>query len=558
NSDTTTESFQNRLVAVEDAINALISTTNTKIKIVAVSETEYEKKLTEKFEQAQTITATAGKPVVIGKNYKNDAKPFYPDENNTQDYFYQLQFPNVLDNQIDICYIRDYTTYAKLATSGGLYSLSPYIMSESASYPRFKKIIKNELFNSMLINNNLYGVPNNRAYAEDNYQFVLIDKTLADNAGLSIDASKITSILECEEIITKIGELGVSGVVPYVGGDAKYAPGIVFWGKEGNNVITSTVDNPTPVKLMDNEAYMSYTMLYKKLAEANYAKFELAEGEKAAVFHYEGTLESAQQLYSENYYILKTRTPVLSEQDVFGSMFAISEYSINYERAMSVLYQLYTNSKLCTILQYGIEDVDYVLDKSVDENNPTIQLVKNEQGQLAYDMSGLTLGNGYVTYKGEGSVIDDWDYEKAVNYDSKVSKYIHLNSNYIKSENPAQMLADFANSEILGEFSREIFEEINAMSLSEFQAFIDVIAVAKELDVASIEKQILEGKEEYDLLKAKEELTEEETNKITDYEALLAKQATYKVNETFYKLATTDIINTSLARYTTINKSYNK
>ena len=225
---------------------------------------------------------------------------------------------------------------------------------------------------------------------------------------------------------------------------------------------------------------------------------------------------------------------------------------------MSVLYQLYTNSKLCTILQYGIEDVDYVLDKSVDENNPTIQLVKNEQGQLAYDMSGLTLGNGYVTYKGEGSVIDDWDYEKAVNYDSKVSKYIHLNSNYIKSENPAQMLADFANSEILGEFSREIFEEINAMSLSEFQAFIDVIAVAKELDVASIEKQILEGKEEYDLLKAKEELTEEETNKITDYEALLAKQATYKVNETFYKLATTDIINTSLARYTTINKSYNK
>ena len=119
-----------------------------------------------------------------------------------------------MENQIDICLIRDYATYSKLANDGMLYALNPYVTSESASYPRFKKLIRNEIITPLVINKNLYAVPNNRAYAEDNFQYVLINKELA---GEDFEIDTITGVLDCEALIDQIGAAGTTGVVPFVG-----------------------------------------------------------------------------------------------------------------------------------------------------------------------------------------------------------------------------------------------------------------------------------------------------------------------------------------------------
>ena len=581
NSDTTSEAFQKRLEAVEAEINALIATKNTKIEIVAVSDAEYDSKLMQKFSGIKASQLV--KPIEIGKNYVNDAEKYPP---NSPDYFYKLKYPEILENQIDICLIRDYATYSKLANDGMLYALNPYVTSESASYPRFKKLIRNEIITPLVINKNLYAVPNNRAYAEDNFQYVLINKELA---GEDFEIDTITGVLDCEALIDQIGAAGTTGVVPFVGTE-KDAPGVLYWADE-QSLITSTNSSVAPGSIFDNEAYMAYTTLYKSLKDKNYVKEALGEGEKAGVMIYNGTKAGA-EAYAKDYYLVKTGNPVMTEEDVYGSMFAISDYSINYDRAMSFLYLLYTNTEIRTLLQYGIKDTDYELDYSEDENDPKIKLIRDENGNVVYDMNNDYTGNGYKTYREDGSVIDDWDYVKSVNYDATVSNYLHFLSNYNKSASAAQKSKVDALVTSLKALNAEIFAEISAMSSEEFESFKEAYAASKGFDVIATDKKLADGLEEYNTLKPEEqnkkdkieankllieeykddsekaedvkELQDEnkalqaELDKIAAYDKLLEDKAIYSANATVYKLLSAEAYKNAINEFTSLNNTYNK
>ena len=581
NGDTESDAFKKRLEAVEEEINTLIATKNTKVEIVAVNDADYDNALNQKFNSIKNSQLT--KPVEIGKTYVNDAEKYPPD---SEDYFYKLKYPEVLENQIDICLIRDYATYSKLANDGMLYSLNPYVTSESASYPRFKKLIRNEVITPLVINKNLYGVPNNRAYVEDEYQYVLINKALA---GESFDIDSITSILDCEELINQIGELGASGVVPFVGTE-KDAPGVFYWADE-QSIVTSTNTTVEPGSIFDNEAYMAYTSLYKALQDKNYVKETLAAGEKAGVMIYNGTKAGA-EAYANDYYLVKTGNPVMTEEDVYGSMFAISDYSINYDRAMSFLYLLYTNKEIRTLLQYGIKDTDYVLDYSENEDDPKIKLIKNEQGEIVYNMNNDYTGNGYMTYREDGTVLDDWDYIKSVNYDATVSNYLHFLSNYNKSASATQKAKIDALVASLKTLNAEIFAEISAMNGAEFEAFKAAYEASKGFDVIATDKKLADGLEEYNSLKPEEqnkldkieankllieeykndsekadELKElqdenkalqEDLDKIAAYDKLLEDKAIYSENATVYKLLSAEAYKNAISEFATLNNTYNK
>lgn len=622
NADTASPKFQARLEAVENAINDILVSDNTKIKIVAVSDAEYEAKLNEKFTQVKG--SQLAKPAEVGKNYINTVEKNYPDPSNTEDYFYQLQYPKILDNQIDICLIRDYDTYTSLAKSGMLYAINGYVTSESASYPRLKKMIRNEFMAPLMIDKNLYGLPNNRAYVEDNYKYLLINKELASSADVAINTGDIKSVLDCEELINKIGALNLNGVVPYVGAANDFA-GLKYWGAE-QSLITSTTTSPRPDSILNNEGFIAYTKLYKDLSEKNYVKTELSDGEIAGVISYSGTKAGA-EAYANDYYLVMTEAPTMTQEDVYGSMFAISDYSINYDRAMSVLYLMHTNVEIRTLLQYGIEDVDYVLDYSEDEENPTIKLIKDESNNVVYDMNNKYTGNGYITYREEGSVIDDWDYVQSVNYDAVISNLLNLKSNYDEKSTDAKYCLTchkiLAVNEIrldaqtkknvcfkckneptalkpltdeltveLKSLSAEVLPEIYAMSYAEFESFMIAYEASKEM--ASIEKQLADGLEQYNALKPDEQakkdkieannaLIEEnkdstdeavkaemeelkkenetlaaEIEKIATYDELIQKKAIYTSNETLNKILASDAYATCVNLYAAINQSYNK
>ena len=578
--------FNKRLNAIEDEINSILSSSSTKIEIVVKNDAEYDKALQDKLTSAST--STLPKPSSLGEKYVNSAYKYVPENADPEDYFYKLKYPEILENQVDICLIRNYATYNSLIQKNTLHSLNEYITASTASYPRMMKLIRNEFINPLIINKNLYAIPNNRAYVDDEYQYILINKELAESADVTVDVNAIANLVDCEEIINKIGDLKLDGIVPLVGTE-KELSGIISWGDD-QSLIVSTNENTAPGSIFDNEQYMAYVSLYKSLSEKSYVKETLLDGETAGVFVYNGTKAGA-EAYAEDYYLVKTENPVLNEEQAYGSMFAISEYSIKYDRAMSFLYLLYTNEEIRTLIQYGIQDVDYILDYSEDEENPTIELIKDANGNVVYDMNNDYTGNGYITYKEDGTVIDAWDYVKSVNYDAIVSKYMHFQSNYDKA---SASVKDEVNiiTEALKAFNEEIFSTIKAMSYDEFEEFKASYEEAKVIKYADVLSKLEAGLEEYETLKPDEQSMseqleankswieanknddtmkdavkekekentdlQEKLDKITAYDELLALKETYTKNETVFKVLESEALKNALNKYSSLNQTYNK
>ena len=595
NADSTSDKFKDRLALVQSKINDILSSDNTKIELTVVSDAEYNAKLAEKF--AQIKADSSDLPSGLGKDYVNTAEKNYL-EGSTEDYIYKLAYPSVLSNQLDICLIRDYATYTSLVNDGVLYGLKDYVTSDTALYPNFKKIIRNEFISPLMVNGNLYGIPNNRLYAKDEYQYILINKSLAekaqiaisedDNGVLSIDSKAIESVLDCADMINKVAELGLENVVPFVGTE-KDAPGVIYWADDSQSVIVSTNSNSAPASIFDNEAYMSYTSLYKSLKDNNQVKSDLAEGESAGVIVYNGTKAGA-EAYASDYYLVKTATPVMDEEQTFASMFAISKYSIHYDRAMELLYKLYTNTEIRTILQYGIEEIDYVMDDSVDEDHPTIQLIKDENGKILYDMNIIYTGNSYITYKQDGATIDEWDYVKSVNYDTVISKYLHFASNY-KASSEDKSAVDALTAQLKA-LNAELFAEINAMTSEQFEAFKEAYAYVKSTKIADIESKIEKGLENYNALKPEEQAKldkkaanealiesykddetkaedikalesenktlQSELDQIKSHEDLVAKKDQYYANATALKACKSEVLSAVLEKYKALYNDYNK
>lgn len=579
--------FNKRLNAVEEAINDLLSSNSTRIEIVAKSNDEYDAKLMEKLTFASS--SNLAKPSLLGEKYVNSAYAYTPPNAGPEDYFYKLKYPEILENQVDICLIRDYTTYNSLVGMGALHPLNSYVTASTASYPRILKMIRTEFVDPLMIKGSLYAIPNNRKYVEDDYQYILINKELAGKAELTIDENAIKSLVDCEEIINKIGELNLDGIVPLVGNDTDIS-GILHWGDEFSTIV-STKDNTSPNNIFENELYIAYTSLYKNLSEKNFVKAELSDGEIAGVFVFNGTKYDAETAYADDYYLIKTEVPVLTEKQAYGSMFAISEYSINYDRAMDFLYQLHTNEEIRTLIQYGIKDIDYVLDYSESEDDPKIELIKDADGNIVYDMCNDYTGNAYLTYKEDGSVIDEWDYIKSVNYDAVISKYMHFQSNYNAASDAIKSEVNTLTAALVA-FNEEIFTAIRAMTYAEFIEFVQIYNEAKLVNIKDVTEKLEKGLEEYNTLKpeeqnkkdelqanldwieenkdnadVKDELADKqkkntelqaELDKISAYDELLEQKALYESNDTVKSILDSETFKNALDKYSSLNKTYNK
>ena len=107
-------------------------------------------------------------------------------------------------------------------------------------------------------------------------------------------------------------------------------------------------------------------------------------------------------------------------------MFAISTHSANYERSMRILYLLQENEKIRTLLQYGVEDVDYEVGTLNGEN---VIYSKNS----GYEMELLYTGNCYRTYPDYGVPMSYWDSIKEINLETECHPYMNLNI-YLSSD----------------------------------------------------------------------------------------------------------------------------
>ncbi len=504
NSDVESEEFQNRLNAVEAGINEILRDKNysTEIELTAISNEEYETKLQAHLDEIEIkVEAKKGLlPSNVSQGYVNKAvKIPYGDS-----YMYELAYPDVLETQIDLFMIRSYDEYKSLVQAENLYALDSYLSIDGGRYSDIRRMISPSVLSQYVINKSTYAIPNNHQYTNAEYQYMLIDKG-AFSTVEGVEISEITDVLTCEAFINAIGANAESGYIPFVG-SLNDAPGIMNFDASG--LIGSTLENAAPSSIFDVEAYTNYVELYKKLSDKAFVKESLSEGEKAAVSFFYGTNEEV-KAYEEGYYIIKTEKPVAYNEEMFSSMFAISKYSANYDRAMKILYLLQTDSKLITMLQYGIEDEDYKLEIN-DDGNEVIKVFD----ETAYNMSGLNIGNSYQTYKNDGTTIDSWNDIKESNYDLSIYPYLNLANNFSANateEEKAQLEALVASVNALAE---EVNADINAMSYDEY---VILLSAYKELETLYPEIAELEAE-----IAKLNELMKPNKNKLAELEAEIA------------------------------------
>ena len=259
-----------------------------------------------------------------------------------------------------------------------------------------------------------------------------------------------------------MGNQHIDGLVPLLG--PVEPSGLTFWSTDGEwSVIGSQYGDDVlfskevaPDNVLSNGAYTNLYGMMKQLDELGYVgNGELEDGQYFAVGVVEGDGFDATK-YEDEYYVRIHDNPVCTEDDVFGAMFSVSEYTKSLPRSMEIITYLNTSSDIRTVLQYGVKGVHWEYE---DESEETIRIISDD-----YGMNLLETGNVYMTYPGEGMPMSYWEYGKQQNLDSISSPYIKF-PGYITDANRATM-------EKIAEYSKEIKAQLDACSYENLNATV--------------------------------------------------------------------------------------
>ena len=490
------KAFEDRLSAVENRINEILIEKNysTKIDFIAIPDAEYDAKLEEKF---ASMEGKKGDAYRKGQGYKNEIDYYYPDPNDKSNFIYQIKYPDVLsDSQLDIFLLRGYDTFIKHVENDDLEALDKYISANGSVYSNINKLIRPNILAQMKVNKKTYAIPNNHQYAQDKYQFVLINKALFDSYNL--DIQNITSVVDTEEFIKLVAEDSDNTYVPFVG-SLDDAPGVFMY--DNDMFVGSVANGGVPTNIYEQKAYTDYVAFIKRISEMSQLLNVDVNSDVAVQFMYGATTDienfekniydNGSTVYSgtingKEYYILKSETPVAELDDVYSSMFAISKYSINPDRAMKVLYLLQSNEEIRTLLQYGIENEDYKLE--IDNETFEEKIILTDS---AYKMNILYTGNGYYTFPENGSYIADWQYVKDLNFDMVINPLAgldyYMNSDKITAEEKETLASNKA-------LALAVIQAYNValsnMSSAQFDAFLAIDFDIVYENIASYNEQI--------------------------------------------------------------------
>ncbi len=492
--------FLKRVEDVEEAINEILIGKGfyTKIDIVPVNNEYYEETLAARF-AAMDEKTNPGDMNDNGKDvaYENEIA----EEVVGNKVIYDLLYRPVDKNQLDIFLIRDYANYSgyeqylSYVKSGYLVPLNDpqngnYITT-TGTYASITKLIRAQFLEQYKIDGKFYALPNNHLYA-DQYQYIFVNKEiLGANSEFSIE--NMTSFDSCLDFINAVGDKNQENVVPLVGKFDDVA-GMFYVDRELGLNGTVDVDEDNQVKLdiesiFDSEEFNSFVRNFKELQDKNFVKTSLSENEVAAVQIFNGTAMEAQK-YADDYYLIKTAVPVADTEDIFASMFAISTFSLSYDRSMKILNLLQSDQQIRTLLQYGINGEDYtIVSEFVDGQE--IEKIKVKEDSL-YKMNSLYTGNQYYTYPGNNTQIDDWDYVKDTNLDVKVNPFIKFDyylekGNLTKAE---KAFLDKVKAKYVDLF-KQAFIDIDGMSLEEYNDFIN----AYTADFDALNNELNENRE---------------------------------------------------------------
>lgn len=451
---------------VEEAINKITQAKyDTAIELHLIPRSEYKETIDAKIEAVKKATADkkaaeeARRKELKNKGQKvedtTETEP-EPEETLVNDLGITITaYPEVADTQLDIFFVSGYENYSNYAYSNIAMALDGELTGAS-------KIIKTYVhptFLKVIYDYGTFAIPNNHPVGE--YEYLLINKELVDEYDYNI--SDLSSLMRCENFIIDIGNQGRDDVVPLLG--PIEASGLVYWGEEFDtdwsvfasqiSAVTEYTDVVAPEFILDNQMYTNTLKLNKKIQELGYCgDGTLKEGQKFAVGIVKGDISVLEQ-YEDEYYVSVYTPPMFQKDDVYGAMFAVSEYTKNSSRAMEIITCINTDHEMRTVLQYGVEGIHWEYDDP--ETKETISIISDD-----YKMELIETGNVFMTYPGEGISMDFWEIYKTQNLEAIASPYIKM-SGYVDED----------NEEIFAELERlnkEYKEKLDAITSENFNA----------------------------------------------------------------------------------------
>lgn len=382
------------------------------------------------------------------------------------------QYPEVGDTQFDIFLVQGYDNYNS-------YIENEYIQQLDSELSGNSKLLKTYIYPTFLELANVsgtYAIPNNHPVGQ--YQYLLVNKELVDT--YDYDPDELTTLLKCTDFIKDIGNQHLDGVVPLLG---EVEPAnMTYWGTDQSqwSILASQITNTMSYKLklvpksvFSINVFVNTIGAMKELSELGYiGDGTIKDGEKFAVGVVAGDASIVEQ-YGDEYYTYIYSKPMMTEEDAYGNMLAVSTYSKNLSRAMEIITYINTSTDIRTILQYGIQGENWEYENQ--DTQDTIRILNND-----YQMDLVTTGNVYMTYPGEGMSMDYWDYGKQQNIDSISSPYIKFKG-YINDNNK-----DLIKQ--LDDLSKEYKAKLDALTYAEYDDAIS--EYKKELKESELFKQL--------------------------------------------------------------------
>ena len=391
-----------------------------------------------------------------------------------------IKYPEVGANQLDIFLVQGYDNYLRYIENEQIQQLDGELSGNS-------KILKTYIYPTYLTLANVsgtYAIPNNHPVGE--YQYFLVNKELVEK--YDYNPKDLSTFLKCQDFIKDMGyqvDQGNEDITPLLGEVEAF--NMVYWGEDPNewSVLASQITNTmsynvkaAPKSIFSTNVYVNTVGMMKELSELGYiGDGKVDEGEKFAVGVISGDASIVEQ-YEDEYYVNIYAKPMMTEEDAYGSMFAVSSYSKSLSRSMEVLTYLNTSSDIRTILQYGAQGVHWDYDD--EDTKETISILSDD-----YQMDIVKTGNVYMTYPGEGISMDYWAYGKQQNIDSISSPYMKF-TGYVNDANKAQLAE-------LAELSKTYKATIDATPFAEWKTTVD--AIKKEIKDNELINSLLDAEE---------------------------------------------------------------
>ncbi len=415
----------------------------------------YERFVAEYPDLAPFITPPSG--------YNDDQEETEEDENAGTKY------PEVDPDQVDILFVGSYDKYIEYIENGWLSKLDDSLKTGEAKklttavYPAFLSAAKTE--------KGTYAVPNNTVIGE--YTALLVNKAMCDRY--------------FDPAILEKSDFTLYDILPLVNDVAKYETGIDpvwkdsyrgftnvhFWSVdykangEGVNEfsidpdtfsVVGAVHKPNFTSGNTNTSYFEFSniignsqfqeqLLALKTFEYNNYYGAAGSSNDFAVGVIKGTGREL-DAYEEDYYTVILEYPTASEEDLFNSMYAVSQFTSDLTRSMEIITLINTDPQFRNLLQYGIEGTNYTLDANdcaarTNENLYTMDIYKTGSMFIAYPDADL--GMDYKTL----------EYAKAQDLEVKTNPTVGF-------EIIAEDLPDVANIDFVNAKSEAVWEQIEA------------------------------------------------------------------------------------------------